>query len=55
MYLAVISDFIVSPSAIVDTVGHQHLTFTQSYQDFCSIIGKQIQHVPLTHNKKEFK
>jgi len=53
MYLAAISDVMVSPSAIVDTVWHQHLIFTQSYQDFCSLVGKQIQHVPSTHQKKQ--
>ena len=55
MYLATVSEFMVSPSEIVDTVWHQHLIFTQSYQDFCSLIGKQIQHIPSTHNKEEFQ
>lgn len=55
MYLAATSDFMVSPSAIVDTVWHQHLIFTQSYQDFCSLIGKQVQHIPSTHNPEEFE
>lgn len=55
MYLATTSEFMVSPSEIVDTVWHQHLIFTQSYQDFCNIIGKQIQHIPSTHNKEEFE
>ena len=43
MFLAATSDFMVSPSAIVDTVWHQHLIFTQSYQDFCTVLGKHIQ------------
>lgn len=55
MYLATTSEFMVSPSEIVDTVWHQHLIFTQSYHDFCNIIGKQIQHIPSTHNKEEFE
>ncbi len=55
MYLAATSDFMVSPSEIVDTVWHQHLIFTQSYQDFCNILGKQIQHIPSTHNKEDFE
>ncbi|HMR90344.1 MAG TPA: hypothetical protein PKD51_19415, partial [Saprospiraceae bacterium] len=55
MYLATTSEFMVSPSEIVDTVWHQHLIFTQSYQDFCNLIGKQIQHIPSTHNKEEFE
>lgn len=53
MFLAALSDFMVSPSEIVDTVWHQHLIFTQSYQEFCEIIGKQVQHIPSTHNKSE--
>lgn len=55
MYLAATSDFMVSPSEVIDKVWHQHLIFTQSYQDFCNILGKQIQHVPSTHNKHEFE
>ncbi len=55
MYLAATSDFMVSPSEIIDIVWHQHLIFTQSYQDFCNILGKQIQHIPSTHNKEEFQ
>ena len=55
MYLAATSDFMVSPSEIIDNVWHQHLIFTQSYQDFCNIIGKQIQHIPSTHNREEFE
>ncbi|MES2617774.1 MAG: hypothetical protein V4613_07845 [Bacteroidota bacterium] len=55
MYLAATSDMMVSPSEIVDTVWHQHLIFTQSYNDFCNLIGKQIQHIPSTHNKVDFQ
>jgi len=55
MYLATTSEFMVSPSEIVDTVWHQHLIFTQSYSDFCNLIGKQIQHIPSTHNKEEYE
>jgi hypothetical protein len=53
MYLAAISDVMVSPSAIVDTVWHQHLIFTQSYQDFCTLIGKEVQHVPSIYQKDQ--
>lgn len=53
MYLAATSDMMVSPSEIIDVVWHQHLIFTQSYQDFCNLIGKQVQHVPSTHNRDE--
>lgn len=55
MYLAATSEFMVSPSEIVDTVWHQHLIFTQSYQDFCGVLGKQVQHIPSTHNRNEFE
>jgi uncharacterized protein (TIGR04222 family) len=55
MYLAATSDLMVSPSEIVDIVWHQHLVFTQSYQEFCNILGKPIQHVPSTHNKVDFE
>jgi hypothetical protein len=55
MYLAGTSDLMVSPSEIIDIVWHQHLIFTQSYSDFCTIIGKNIQHIPSTHNKEDFE
>ncbi|MBD3906710.1 DUF1399 domain-containing protein [Chryseobacterium sp. Ch-15] len=55
MYLAAVSDMMVSPSEIVDTVWHQHLIFTKSYSEFCTILGKQIQHIPSTHNKEDFQ
>ncbi|REC41943.1 glycine-rich domain-containing protein [Chryseobacterium sp. 5_R23647] len=55
MYLAAVSDMMVSPSEIVDTVWHQHLIFTKSYSEFCQILGKQIQHIPSTHNKEDFQ
>lgn len=55
MYLAATSDTMVSPSGVVDVVWHQHLIFTQSYQAFCSILGKQVQHVPSTHSKEDFQ
>ncbi|WP_316772994.1 hypothetical protein [Pedobacter frigiditerrae] len=54
MYLAATSEFMVSPSETIDIVWHQHLIFTQSYQEFCDLIGKQIQHIPSTHNKEDF-
>jgi uncharacterized membrane protein YgcG len=48
MYLAAVSSQMVSPSEIVDLVWHQHLIFTQSYNDFCKILGKRIEHIPST-------
>jgi uncharacterized protein (TIGR04222 family) len=53
MYLAATQDAIVSPSEIVDIVWHQHLVFTQSYTDFCHVLGKVVQHVPSTHNRQD--
>lgn len=55
MYLAAVSDMMVSPSEIADTVWHQHLIFTKSYSEFCQILGKQIQHIPSTHNKEDLQ
>jgi hypothetical protein len=54
MYLAAVSETMVSPSEIVDVVWHQHLIFTQSYEDFCSVLGKKVAHIPSTHNKRDF-
>lgn len=55
MYLAAVSPEMVSPSPIIDTVWHQHLVFTQSYDNFCEVLEKKIAHVPSTHNKADFK
>ncbi len=55
MYLAAVSEQMVSPSEIIDIVWHQHLIFTQSYTRFCGLLGKNIQHIPSTHNKEEFE
>lgn len=53
MYLAATAGDMVSPSPIVDTVWHQHLIFTGSYSALCALIGKNIQHIPSTHNREE--
>jgi len=53
MYLAATQEAMVSPSEIVDMVWHQHLVFTQSYSDFCQLLGKPVQHVPSTHNRQD--
>jgi len=55
MYLAATTEFMVSPSEIVDIVWHQHLIFTQSYDAFCLILGKKIAHIPSTHNKADYQ
>lgn len=53
MYLAAISNQMVSPSPVVDTVWHLHLIFTKEYASFCKLLGKTIEHVPSTHNREE--
>jgi uncharacterized protein (TIGR04222 family) len=53
MYLAATHEAMVSPSEIVDVVWHQHLVFTQSYADFGKLLGKTVQHIPSTHNRKD--
>lgn len=53
MFLAAVNDKMVSPSEIVDIVWHQHLIYSESYKNFCGILGKNILHVPSTHNMSE--
>lgn len=53
MFLAAVSDSMVSPPEIVDIVWHQHLIFTQSYNHFCALLGKKIEHIPSTHNRSD--
>lgn len=55
MYLAATSEFMVSPSPIIDKVWHEHLMFSKSYQSFCGLLGKNIQHVPSTLDPDEFE
>lgn len=55
MYLAASMDFMVSPSEIIDKVWHQHLIFTTSYNQFCTLLGKKIEHIPSTHNDTDFE
>ena len=54
LFLAATNNEMVSPSEIVDIVWHQHLIFTNSYSDFCDLLGKRIEHIPSTHNRSEF-
>ncbi|KRD08911.1 hypothetical protein ASE21_13740 [Flavobacterium sp. Root901] len=55
MLLAATNNEMVSPSEIVDIVWHEHLIFTNSYTDFCNVLGKRIEHIPSTHNRSEFE
>lgn len=52
-YLAANYTEMVSPSEIVDIVWHQHLLFTASYDEFCKLVSKKIEHIPSTHNAVE--
>ena len=42
MFLASVSDEMVSPSPVVDEVWHLHLLDSKSYSDFCKLLGKKI-------------
>lgn len=55
MYLAATSEFMVSPSPIIDKVWHEHLMFSKSYQSFCDLLGKNIQHVPSTLDPAQYQ
>lgn len=55
MYLAATASAMVSPSQIVDEVWHCHLLFTQSYDSFCDLLGKKIEHIPSTHSREDFQ
>jgi hypothetical protein len=47
LYLAVISDFHVTPSQAIDKVWHEHILFTQGYSIFCKeIIEYNLNHHP---------
>jgi hypothetical protein len=47
VYLAVVSDFNVTPSKIIDVVWHEHLLFTYPYRKFCTdVIEYTLDHHP---------
>ena len=47
IYLGAVSDFVVTPSKIIDQVWHEHLLFTKAYRDFCSdVLGFSFDHNP---------
>ncbi len=47
IFLAVVSDFNVTPSKYIDVVWHEHLLFTKAYRDFCTeIIEYNLDHYP---------
>lgn len=47
IYLGVVSDFVVTPSAIIDQVWHQHILFSKAYRSFCDeVIEYEFDHNP---------
>lgn len=47
VYLGIVSDFVVTPSSIIDVVWHEHILFTKAYREFCDeIICHQFDHHP---------
>lgn len=47
VYLAIISDFAVTPSKIIDQIWHEHILFTAGYRTFCSdVIKYSLDHNP---------
>jgi hypothetical protein len=55
IFLAMVSEHIVSPSTVVDRVWHHHLLFTHSYwNDFCGkILHKSLHHSPGSGSKED--
>jgi len=56
VFLATITDRIVSPSTTIDRVWHHHLLYTHSYwQDFCGkVLNKPLHHYPGGGGTEEF-
>jgi hypothetical protein len=47
VYLGVISDFVVTPSDVIDKVWHQHILFSKAYRNFCrDVISYEFDHNP---------
>lgn len=47
VYLGIVSDFIVTPSAVIDKVWHQHVLFSKAYRKFCNeVIRYEFDHNP---------
>lgn len=42
VYLAVISDFHVTPSKVIDVIWHEHLLFSKAYRSFCNEVIEYI-------------
>lgn len=47
VYLGVVSDFVVTPSEVIDLVWHQHILFSKAYRSFCTdVINYDFDHTP---------
>lgn len=47
VYLGVVSDFVVTPSQIIDEVWHQHVLFSKAYRSFCNeVLCYEFDHTP---------
>lgn len=47
VYLGVTSDFVVTPSSVIDQVWHQHILFSKAYRRFCTeVIECDFDHHP---------
>lgn len=47
VYLGIISEFVVTPSRVIDQVWHQHLLFSKAYRSFCQdVIQYDFDHNP---------
>lgn len=47
VYLGVVSDFVVTPSQVIDQVWHQHILFSKAYRSFCQdVIRYDFDHNP---------
>ena len=47
IYLGVISDFVVTPSLVIDEVWHQHILFSAAYRKFCDeVLEQNFDHYP---------
>jgi hypothetical protein len=47
VYLGITSDFVVTPSKVIDQVWHEHLLFSKGYRAFCEeVIGYSFDHDP---------
>ncbi len=53
MFLAAISDDMIAPSEVVDIVWHLHLIYSDAYQTFCKVLGKEIRHIPSRKEQAE--